>query len=399
MSNLSKPSWPNSTATPDHGKGIFTVKKGISMFNKTPGILIVDDMPSNLQVLGQILKSQKYIIMVASNGQTALNMVVDRKPDLILLDIMMPEMDGFEVCRRLKSSDATKSIPIIFLTAKTDSEDVLKGFEMGAVDYITKPFNAAELLSRVRTHIELRMLQTNLESAVDSRTKELHSALDKLKIMHSTLQGTYLEIINRLALAAEYRDNETGQHVLRMSHFSSLLARAAGFDENYCHNLLHASSMHDVGKIGIPDSILLKPGKLTSEEFEIMKSHTIIGGELLSGIDSDVCHLARAIALTHHEKWNGKGYPNALSGKKIPMEGRIVAVADVFDALTSVRPYKKAWETDDAIALLKKEKGEHFDPYLVDLFIDNLPGILEIKHEFVEDEELTDTAEPEGDQS
>ncbi len=348
-------------------------------------ILIVDDVPANLQLLGQILRKAKYTILIASNGETALEIIADRKPDLILLDIMMPGMDGFEVCRRLKDSPATSSIPIIFLSARNQPDDIVKGFQTGAVDYITKPFNSAELLSRVKTHTELRMLQTRLEAAVEDRTKKLLNALEELKSTHDILHGTYLEIIKRLALAAEYRDNETGLHILRMSHYSKIIARAAGLDDEHCKRLLHASKMHDVGKIGIPDSILLKPGKLTKDEFTTMKEHTLIGGKLLSGIDSNLCHLAEQIALTHHEKWNGKGYPNGLSGEAIPIEGRISAVADVFDALTQERPYKKAWTVDDAVHLLKREKNEHFDARIVDLFIDNLSKILEIKMKFAEE--------------
>ncbi|ETR72843.1 MAG: hypothetical protein OMM_01400 [Candidatus Magnetoglobus multicellularis str. Araruama] len=193
-----------------------------------------------------------------------------------------------------------------------------------------------------------------------------------------------LDIINRLARAAEYRDNETGMHVLRMSHYSYLLAKAAGLEEDHCKNIFHAAAMHDVGKIGIPDNILLKPARLTEAEFAHMKSHTIIGGRLLEGGNSDLLKMAYDIAMTHHEKWNGRGYPNKLSGDNIPIEGRISAVCDVFDALTSERPYKKEWPVQDAIDEIVNQKGEHFDPYLVDLFIANLDDILAIKKRFAD---------------
>jgi len=354
------------------------------MDNKESTILIVDDLSTNLEIIGQMLQSENYSIMVAQDGETALELVSKSKPDLILLDIMMPYMDGFEVCKVLKQNSKTSSIPIIFVTALKDTRDIVQGFKLGAVDYVTKPFNKSELLSRVRTHVELKKLRTNLESVVESRTKELFDTLEELKSTHNQLENTYLEIIKRLARASDYRDNETGLHILRMSNYSEIIGRGFGFDDEYCKMLLHASKMHDVGKIGIPDSILLKPGKLNKDEFEIMKTHCTIGSKLLSGIDSDLCRLAEKIALTHHEKYNGKGYPNGLSENAIPIEGRIVAVADVFDALTSNRPYKKAWSVDDAIDLLVKEKNEHFDANIVDIFIDNIPHILEIKVKFAD---------------
>ncbi len=354
------------------------------MLYSLPTILIVDDIQTNLNVLERVLQLNHYNTFTALDGTTALKLVTEKKPDLILLDVMMPDMTGFEVCDQLKRSPETQSIPIIFLTSKNDPEDIVEGFKLGAVDYIPKPFNSAELLSRIRTHTELKKLQTRLEQAVADRTKELYETLDELKSTHYKLQEAYFEIIKRLARAADYRDNETGMHISRMSHYTNILAKAAGLDDEQCHQLYRSSAMHDVGKIGIPDAILLKPGKLDKAEFDIMKTHTVIGGKLLSDIDSDLCHLAEKIAMTHHEKWNGKGYPEGLSGEDIPIEGRIVAIADVFDALTSDRPYKKAWSVEDAIQLLIQEKGEHFDPKLVDIFIENLPKILEVKEKYGE---------------
>jgi len=345
-------------------------------------ILIVDDQPSNLQVLGKRLQIENYSIMAAMNGKIALEMVDEHKPDLILLDIMMPEMSGFEVCERLKKNPETQSIPVIFLTAKTAPEDIVKGFNLGAVDYVSKPFNYAELLSRINTHTELKRLQNNLELAVADRTKKLYDALDELKLIHNQLRGAHYETIKRLARAADFRDNETGMHILRMSHYAHILGKGMGMNDDECEQLKHASAVHDIGKIGIPDGILLKPGKLDKEEFEIMKTHSAIGAQLLAGIDSDLCNLAEKIALTHHEKWNGKGYPNGISGTDIPLEGRIAAVSDVFDALTSVRPYKKAWPVDDAFQLLILEKGQHFDPEIVDLFLQNKNRVLDIKNQY-----------------
>jgi len=348
--------------------------------------LIVDDQPTNLQVLGKRLLIENYSIMAAMNGKIALEMVEERKPDLILLDIMMPEMSGFEVCKILKQNPKTQSIPIIFLTAKKDPDDIVNAFNLGAVDYVSKPFNYAELLSRIRTHTQLKILQDSLELAVADRTKKLNNALDEVKLIHNQLRGAHYETIKRLAQAADYRDNETGMHIHRMSHYSRILGKAMGLNDEESEQLQNASTMHDIGKIGIPDVILLKPGKLDKEEFEIMKNHSFIGAKLLAGIDSDLCRLAETIAFTHHEKWNGEGYPNGISGKNIPLEGRIAAVADVFDALTSVRPYKTAWPVNDAINLLIQEKGQHFDPEIVDLFLENKPEILHIKDQYADEE-------------
>jgi len=342
-----------------------------------PTILAVDDQPVNLKILKKRLLIENYPILTANNGKQALKMIEESKPDLILLDVMMPEMSGFEVCKILKSNPETRSIPIIFLTAKAEPEDIVEGFNLGAVDYVSKPFNHTELISRIKTHTELKRLQSNLEQAVEERTKQLNNALDELR-------GAHYETIKRLARAADYRDNETGMHIFRMSHYSRILGEAMGMSDEESEQLQHASAVHDIGKIGIPDKILLKQGKLDQEEFEIIKTHSAIGAALLSDIDSDLCQLAEKIALTHHEKWNGKGYPNGISGDDIPLEGRIAAVADVFDALTSVRPYKKAWTVDDAINLLIQEKGQHFDPKIVDLFVENKSKILEIKRKYAE---------------
>ena len=342
-----------------------------------PTILVVDDIPTNIRILEKKLLKENYTIISANSGKAALEMVEKNKPDLILLDVMMPHMSGFEVCKILKSNPKTKSIPIIFLTARVESEAIVTGLNAGAVDYVAKPFNHAELLSRIKTHTELKRLQDNLEQAVEDRTKKLNNALNELQMAHN-------ETIQRLARAADYRDNETGMHILRMGHYSRILGKALGMSDEESVALQNASVVHDIGKIGIPDHILLKPGRLDKEEFDIMKTHSAIGAELLSGIDSDLCRLAEIIALTHHEKWNGKGYPKGLSGTDIPVEGRIAAVADVFDALTSERPYKTAWSVEDAINLLIKEKGQHFDAEIVDLFLENIPEILEIKSRFAE---------------
>jgi len=335
---------------------------------KKAKILLVDDAPANIKVLVETLKHD-YKLAVATNGYEALVDVESQSPpDLILLDVMMPEMSGYDVCERLKSNDKTKNIPVIFVTALNDEKDEFKGFEIGAVDYIIKPVNPAIVKARVKTHVLLKEHTDNLEGLVRIRTRQLHES--------------NFEIVNRLARAAEYRDNETGLHIVRMSHFCSILGKEIRMNEEECELLHYASSMHDVGKIGIPDNILLKPGRLDDYEFEIMKTHTTIGSELLSGHESRLMHMAKEIALSHHEKFNGTGYPHGLKGFEIPLYGRITAVCDVFDALTSERPYKNAWQINDAVAELIKQKGSHFDPAIADLFIKNLSEILKIKEKF-----------------
>ncbi len=333
-------------------------------------LLIVDDTPENIDVLRGILK-QDYKIKVASNGEKALKIAQSESaPDLILLDIMMPDMDGYEVCQRLKANYATANIPVIFVTAKGETADESLGFDIGAVDYITKPVSPPLVLRRVRTQLALYDEKRLLDDMVKERTKELDQ--------------TRLQIIQRLGRAAEYKDNETGLHVIRMSHYSKILALAYGMSEEEAELLLNAAPMHDIGKIGIPDNILLKPGKLDAKEWEIMKTHPQMGAEIIGQHRSVLLNLAREIALTHHEKWDGSGYPNGLKGKEIPIHARIVAIADTFDALTTVRPYKHAWPVEDAINLLKTEAGTHFDPELVDKFLNCIPQILDIKDQYAE---------------
>ena len=322
-----------------------------------PKLLLVDDEPTNLQVLRQVLQDD-YRLFFAKDGDKALELAARECPDLILLDVMMPGMTGYEVCSRLKQSEATAAIPVIFVTALADVDDEARGFEVGAVDYITKPISPPIVRARVRTHLSL-------------------VRVDELK-------ATRLQIVQRLGLAAEYKDNETGLHVIRMSHYSRVLALAAGFSEQAADDLLNAAPMHDVGKFGIPDAILQKNGKLDDAEWQVMRSHAQIGADIIGEHPSGLLQMARSIALTHHEKWDGTGYPNGLKGEDIPLTGRIVAIADVFDALTSVRPYKAAWSVEEALELLRRESGKHFDPQLVELFLGCMPEILTIKERWAE---------------
>jgi len=337
-------------------------------------VLIVDDTPENIDVMSGILRSE-YKVKAALSGQKALKITQGSpQPDLILLDVMMPEMDGYEVCRALKGNPQTKHIPIIFVTAKDSESDEAFGLDLGAVDYITKPISPSIVQARVKTHLSLYDQSRHLEQTVKSRTKDLIQ--------------TQLQIIQRLGRAAEFKDNETGLHVIRMSHYSRLIAESLDLPESYSDLIFKAAPMHDVGKIGIPDSALLKPGKLDEKEWELMQQHPQFGADIIGSHDSELLKEAQTIALAHHEKWDGSGYPNGISGKDIPLSARIIAIADVFDALTTARPYKKAWPVEDAVKFIDEESGKHFDPELVTIFHEVLPDILDIKEEYAEGKAL-----------
>ncbi len=320
-----------------------------------PRILIVDDEPVNLKVMQSVLADQ-YRLVFAKSGQAALDLVAKEQPKLILLDVMMPGMSGIEVCQALKQNPATRSIPVIFVTAMGDHNDEYNGFEVGAVDYITKPITPSLVRARVKTHLSL--------------------------VQAELLQQAHIDLVQRLGSAAEYKDEDTGEHILRMSHYSKLLALAAGVSESHAELIRQAAPMHDVGKIGIPDAILLKPGRLTEDEFAQMQEHAQIGANILRDSPSPLIQLAHTLALEHHEKWDGSGYPQGLKAEAITLEARIAAIADVFDALTSKRPYKDAWPTDKAFALLQEQAGKHFDPHLVELFLNLKDKILAIKQTY-----------------
>ncbi|MCL1050256.1 two-component system response regulator [Shewanella abyssi] len=332
-------------------------------------ILVVDDTPGNIDILVGIL-SNDYKIKVAIDGPKALVLAQKNPPDIILLDVMMPGMNGYEVCERLKKDPLTCHIPVIFVTALADTADETQGFSLGAVDYITKPVSAPVVQARVKTHLALYDQKRLLEQEVKARTKEL--------------EDTRFEIIRRLGRAAEYKDNETGLHVVRMSHYARLLAIKTGLPDKYCELIYNAAPMHDIGKIGTPDSILKKPAKLDGPEWKEMQLHAEIGAEIIGDHKDPLLEMAKRIALSHHEKWDGSGYPNGVAGFDIPIEGRIVAIADVFDALTSVRPYKKAWTVADTMKLIESESGKHFDPELVEHFkhiLDEVTKIRDLHHE------------------
>lgn len=335
-----------------------------------PTILVVDDTPSNISVLMEILR-EDYRVLAATNGEQALKIArADPPPDLILLDVMMPDMSGHEVCQRLKGDSVTRKIPVIFVTAMNQVEDEAQGFALGAVDYITKPVSPPIVKARVRTHLALYDQNRELDRLVRERTAEL--------------RHTRLEIIKRLGRAGEFRDNETGMHVVRVAHYCRLLGEAVRMNEEDLDLLFNAAPMHDIGKIGIRDNILLKPGKLDDDEIKIMRQHVPFGAEIIGEHTDGLLSMARTIALTHHEKWDGTGYHRGLKGEAIPLVGRITTIADVFDALTSVRPYKKAWPVQDAVTLIQREAGTSFDPELVKKFVAILPQILAVREKYAD---------------
>ena len=345
---------------------------------KTPTILVTDDDLWQQKLIEVTLSGMGYRIITAADGEKALSLVIEHMPDVILLDIQMPKKNGFEVLTELKRNEATRGIQVVMVTGSDENEARARALELGADDFLMKPVDRVLLKARIQSSVKLKAYydhlksyQQDLEAEVNQKTRQLHEAFEHLK-------ESSLETIYRLARAAEFKDEDTGDHILRMSHSSEALAEGMGFDKKQRDMILYASPMHDVGKIGIPDRILLKPGRLDPEEWEIMRNHTIIGARILEGSSSEILQHAEIIALSHHEKWDGSGYPQGLKGKEIPLAGRIVAVADVFDALLSVRPYKKAFPVDEALAILKDGRGVHFDPDVLDIFFSRLDRIMEI---------------------
>ncbi len=356
-------------------------------------ILVVDDEVQIRRAIRKLLTAEGYDILEATGGMEALETLANTDVDTVLLDLRMPGMTGVEVCKRLRSTRRHAHTPVVFLSGAAERSVRRQAREAGADDFLAKPFDEAELKARIRSSVLHKKHSTVMaqESArlrieVDDQTRALHDARMALDRARRELEAAQFETIERLTKAAEFRDDETAAHLQRMSHYSRLLARKRGLDDYTSELIQTASPMHDVGKIGIPDSILLKPGKLTRDEYDVMKQHTEIGYRILSGSDSELLKLAASIARTHHEKFDGSGYPRGLVGTDIPIEGRIVAVTDVFDALTSKRPYKPAWSTEDAISLLEDGRGRHFDGDLVDLFVAAMDEVLEIRRRFLDDQ-------------
>ncbi|MEA1968000.1 MAG: response regulator [Thermodesulfobacteriota bacterium] len=346
-------------------------------------ILIIDDNQGNVDLLEAIVSGAGYTSVLAiTDPREAENIYKAYQPHLVLLDINMPYLDGYEVMELFKKVEKDSYIPVLVMTALQDNMTRINALESGAQDFLTKPFDRLEALTRIHNMLKIRLLHNQVQNQNVILEQQV-------KIRTLELEETRLEIIRRLGQAAEYRDTETGAHIIRMSKMCALLGGLVGMGDQQINLLLNASPMHDVGKIGIPDSILLKPGKLTSEEWQTMTQHTVIGGKLLDGHKSELMTLARDIALTHHEKWDGTGYPNGLKKEKIPVCGRIAALADVFDALTSRRPYKNPYPIDKTLEIIKQGNNTHFEPKLVDLFLKNIDAFVKIKKELSDDDYQT----------
>ena len=341
-------------------------------------ILVVDDRQANVLLLENLLRQRGYTnVESTSDPFSVAPLHRARRFALILLDMQMPGLDGLGVMQQLRRDAPAQFLPVLVITAQTDADLRLRALEHGARDHVTKPFVVAELAQRIRNLLEVELAYRDrleqaavLEQKVRERTREL--------------EETQFEILRRLARAGEYRDNETGNHVQRVSLCSRALALAAGLDAALADMIKHASPMHDVGKIGIPDDILLRPGRLEGEDLSLMRSHVEIGGSILDGHAAPIMRMAHLIAVGHHERWDGTGYPKGLAGEATPIEARIVAICDVFDALTSVRPYKEAWSLEAATAYLTDEAGKHFDPTLIECFMAIMPEILEIRARFAD---------------
>ena len=333
-----------------------------------PTLLVVDDLAVNIDVLTDILNDH-YRIIAALSGEAALKICQrSPQPDLVLLDVNMPGMSGYQLCAELQKNTLTAHLPVIFVTTNSSVEDEQRGFELGAVDYIAKPVSPPLVRARVKNHIALHNQSRHLEQLVQQRTEELND--------------TRLEIIRRLGLAAEFKDVGTGMHIIRMSWYSRIIAEQAGMSPEWCELLYNAAPMHDIGKIGIPDKILLKPAKLDAQEWETMRRHSEFGAQIIGDHDSPILVLAKEIALHHHEKWDGSGYPYGLKGEQIPLSARIVALADVCDALASKRPYKEAWDQQAVVDYVTDQAGKHFDPDLVPHLLEALPRFEEIQQRY-----------------
>ena len=359
-----------------------------------PTILAVDDDPESLRLIAALLRDN-YHVRIATGAEQALRAAdLEPKPDLILLDVIMPGMDGYELCRRFRAQPATRDVPVIFLTVRSNVADEEKGFAAGAVDYLTKPISPPILVARVRTHLTLKGAADFLKDQNDFLQEEVHRRI----VQMSTIQDV---AIVALASLAETRDNDTGNHVRRTQYYVEILANtlrghvrfAPLLTEDNIELLYKSAVIHDIGKVGIPDHILLKPGKLTPDEFEVMKTHTVLGrnailaAEKLLDAPNDFLRFGREIALSHHERWDGRGYPEGLAGEAIPVSARLMAVADVYDALISRRPYKEPFSHKEAVAIIEAERGRHFDPDVTDAFLSCVDDFKQIALQYADHEE------------
>jgi len=356
-------------------------------------VLVVDDDPGTCEMLREILEDGGYEVETLMSGSTVIEAVRDGGFDAVLLDLMMPGRSGIDICRELQGDASLARVPVIVVTALLERSARIEGLRAGALDFVTKPVDSVELLCRLRNLVRLKQMQDVvlrekgvLEQRVRVRTVELQNALSELESAYGRLRAMTLESIYRLTYAAEYRDESTGAHTQRIAHYARLTAKELGWPQDEAELLFYASPMHDIGKIGIPDSILLKPGLLTEDEFTVMRTHSEIGASLLEGSESPVIKMAERVARSHHEAWDGTGYPDRLRGEDIPYEARIVAIADVYDALRTVRPYKRAYSHQDALRVIsdgeeRVHKGK-FEPEVSEAFLDLAQRMAEIYDEF-----------------
>ena len=351
-------------------------------------VCIIDDNDTNLMLFEQIVRrlGDDLLISCFADPIQAVARCGEEVPDLVLVDYMMPGMDGHEVLRRLRALPAARDVPIVMVTAASERSVRQTALELGATDFIAKPIETGEVKARLTNLLALRRNHLQLKD------RNVWLA-DEVRRATRTIADREEELIVRLSRAAEFRDPETGAHISRMAHYSTLIATSLGLSAEECDLILRASPMHDIGKLGIPDGILLKPGRLDPDEMDVMRKHAQIGFSILDGSDSRMIRMGAEIALSHHEKFDGTGYPAGLAGEAIPFTGRIVAVADVFDALTSLRPYKPAWDLDKAAAFVKEYAGSHFDPACAEAFLSHWSEVLKIRERFadpVEEAELPD---------
>jgi putative two-component system response regulator len=365
-------------------------------------ILIVDDKEISRKFLKSLLNTMGYNVHQAENGVQALTVVQD-EIDLVLLDALMPEMDGFETTRRIRMNEATRDLPVIMVTALDEKQDRLKAIEAGANDFLTKPVDRTELSVRVASLLKMKCYQdeikrhkVELERKVAEQTADLVDALACLKRAHQKTSRAHIDTIRRLCAAAEYKDGDTGSHIKRVGGYCEIIAGHLGLPATEVQTIKIASAMHDIGKIGIPDQILLKPGKLTDEEWKTMRQHCYIGVLILQGSESELLKAGKVVAYSHHEKWDGTGYPRGLAGNDIPLYGRICALADTFDALTTKRAYKEAFENEKAFQILEAGRDKAFDPDLLDIFLNHQAEILQVQNRYRQDE-IDDGALPQPD--
>ena len=370
----------------------------MSETNKTPLILIVDDETNNIEIMTVLCNKLKYNTMSAGNGREAIEKAIHNQPDIILMDVMMPEMNGFEATDSLKQNKLTRHIPIIIVTSLDSRDDRLIGISKGADDFLIKPIDPEEMILKLKNNLKIKqyhdLLENHneiLEQNVKERTWKLKKAFLELDRIHKNVKASYTETIYRLTLAAEFKDEDTGEHIKRVSYYTKLLTQKMGLDKEFVENIFHASPMHDIGKVGIPDSILFKPGPHTPEEWEIMKKHSEIGARILSGSDSPFLKMAEDIAMTHHERWDGKGYPQGLKGDEIALPGRIMNIADQYDALRSKRPYKPAFDHEKTVKIITEGDGrtlpDHFDPQVLNAFKKLTGDFNSIYEEFQDNED------------